>query len=124
MQQKMSIQDYEVWVNLGCSDEEKTHKQPILFNLEIFFSQDLPACKTDQLEDAVDYVKLTSILKVIATSKSFNLIEHLNLLAFNGVVEYLKSKDIKGDVKLSIKKVRVPVDYLRNGVVFSCETSL
>lgn len=124
MKQKLSIQEYEVWVNLGCSSEEQKHTQPVLFNLDIDFSQNVLGCKSDLLDDAIDYVKLTSILKMIATGKSYQLIEHLNQQALNGVVEYLKSKNVGGNVRLAVKKVRVPVDNLRSGVVFSCETSL
>jgi dihydroneopterin aldolase len=124
MKQKMLIQDYEVWVNLGCSTEEQKHTQPVHFNLEINFDDQVLGCKTDQLNDAIDYVKLTSILKVISTEKAFHLIEHLNHQAFLGVIEYLKAKDLKGEIKLSVKKIRVPVENLKSGVVFSCEIKL
>lgn len=124
MKQKMLIQDFEVWVNLGCSTEEQQHTQPVHFNLEINFENPVLGCQTDKLEDAIDYVKVTSILKMISTEKPFHLIEHLNHRAFSGVVEYLKSKNLKAEIKLSVKKIRVPVDNLRNGVVFECETKL
>jgi 7,8-dihydroneopterin aldolase/epimerase/oxygenase len=124
MKQKMLIQDYEVWVNLGCSAEEQKHTQPVHFNLEINFDKPVLGCTSDHLNDAIDYVKVTSILKVISTEKPFHLIEHLNHQAFSGVIEYLKTKDLKGEVRLSVKKIRVPVENLNNGVVFSCEIKL
>lgn len=118
------MQDFEVWVNLGCDTEEQKFTQPVHFNLEIDFTSPVLGCQTDNLEDTIDYVKITSILKMISTEKNFSLIEHLNHRAFSGVVEYLKSKNVNAEVKLSVKKIRVPVDNLRNGVVFSCETKL
>lgn len=124
MKQKMFVQGFEVWVHLGCSVEEQKFTQPVHFNLEINFTNPVLGCQTDNLDDAVDYVKVTSILKTIATEKNFSLIEHLNHRAFLGVVEYLKSKSIGAEVKLSVKKIRVPVENLRDGVVFSCETKL
>ena len=124
MKHQMHIQDFEVWVHLGCSVEEQKHVQPIHYSVDINFENPLQACQTDLLEDTVDYVKITSILKMISTEKTFHLIEHLNHQAFTGVVEYLKSKNLKAEVKLSVKKIRVPVDNLRNGVVFTCETKL
>ena len=124
MKQKMQVQDFEVWVHLGCSTEEQKFTQPVHFNLEINFTNPVLGCQTDNLIDTVDYVKITSILKMIATEKAFSLIEHLNYRAFSGVVEYLKSKNVGGEVRLSVKKIRVPVENLRNGVVFSCETTL
>ncbi len=124
MKQKMTVQDFEVWVHLGCYAEEQKHSQPVHYSLEINFEDPVLGCVTDKLEDAVDYVKITSILKMISTEKAFSLIEHLNHQAFSGVVEYLKSKNIKAEIKLSVKKIRVPVENLRNGVVFSCEAKL
>lgn len=124
MKQRLLVQDFEVWVNLGCDTEEQKFTQPVHFNLEIDFTSPVLGCQTDNLEDAIDYVKITSILKMISTEKNFSLIEHLNHRAFSGVVEYLKSKKVNAEIKLSVKKIRVPVDNLRNGVVFSCETKL
>lgn len=124
IQQKMKVQDFEVWVHLGCSTEEQKHAQPVHFGVEIQFDHPVQGCQTDLLEDAVDYVKLTSILKMISTEKAFHLIEHLNYRCLMGILEYLKSKNIKAEIKLSVKKIRVPVDNLRNGVIFSCEAKL
>lgn len=124
MKQKMVIQDFEVWVRLGCDEEEKKFTQPVHYNLEIHFEDSVLGSQTDKLDDAVDYVKITSILKMISTEKVFSLVEHLNYQAFTGIAEYLKSKNVRAEVKLSTKKIRVPVDNLRNGVVFSCETKL
>ncbi len=140
LRQKMCIQDFEVWVHLGCTIEEQKHAQPVHYNFELSyelsyelsiepnfgpnFTGAVLGCKTDKLEDTVDYVKITSILKMISTEQAYHLIEHLNHQSFTGIVEYLKSRNVKGEVKLSVKKIRVPVENLRNGVVFSCETKL
>lgn len=120
----MLIQDFEVWVRLGCDTEEQKFTQPVHFNLEICFDTPVVGCQTDNLEDAIDYVKLASILKMISTEKVFSLIEHLNQLCFSGIAEYLKSRHVEAEIKLSVRKIRVPIDNLRNGVVFSCETKL
>lgn len=121
---KLLIQDFEVWVHLGCTPEEQKHTQPVHYNLEINFENPVLGCQTDQLTDAVDYVKITSILKMISTEKRYHLIEHLSQQAFSGLVEYLESQNLKADIKLSVKKIRVPVENLKNGVVFSCEAKL
>ncbi len=124
MKQKLVIQDFEVWVHLGCDTEEQKFAQPVHFNVEFNFENAVLGAQTDRLEDSVDYVKITSILKMISTEKNYSLIEHLNHRVFSGVVEYLKSKKIAAELKLSVKKIRVPVENLKNGVVFSCETKL
>ncbi len=124
MKQKLQLQDFEVWVFLGCSREEQELSQPVHFNLDIDFEDSVSGSKTDQLEETVDYVKLASIIKIVATEKKFQLVEHLSFQCFTGVLEYLKSRNIKVKLKLSVKKIRVPIENLKNGVVFTCETKL
>lgn len=121
---KLLIQDFEVWVHLGCTVEEQKHTQPVHYNFEIDFENPVLGSQSDQLADTIDYVKITSILKMISTEKKFHLVEHLNQLAFDGIIEYLNSRNLKAAVKLSVKKIRVPVENLKNGVVFSCEAKL
>lgn len=124
MLHSIHIQDYEVWVSLGCAKEEQTYSQPVHFNLSLEYDELVKGAATDDLQDATDYVAITDIMKQVAQSKSFHLIEHLNEMVLNGIIQYLKSKYFKGHVKLSIKKIRVPVENLRNGVVFTCATRL
>ena len=124
MKHRMCVQDFEVWVHLGCSQEEQEYSQPVHYNLEIIFDNQVLGCQTDKLEDAVDYVKIAKILKDISTEKKYHLIEHLNHANLMGLIEYLKSKNVKGDIKLSVKKIKVPVENLRSGVVFLCEAKL
>ena len=124
MKHKLLVQDFEVWVHLGCDKEEQKFTQPVHFNLEIIFENPVLGAQTDQLEDSVDYAKMASILKMISTEKPYSLLEHLNFRVFSGVVEYIKSKKLGAELKLSVKKIRVPVENLKNGVVFSCEAKL
>jgi|GEM_PF-6215454 len=136
LRQKLQIQDFEVWVHLGCDAEEQKYLQPVHYNFEISYETSyespLLACQTDKLNDAIDYVKITSILKKISLEKKYNLIEHLNQQVFNGVLRYLmenlaeqiKLKNLQAEIKLTVKKIRVPIENLRNGVVFSCEAKL
>lgn len=124
MLHSIHIQDYEVWVSLGCAKEEQAYSQPVHFNLSLEYDELVKGAVTDDLQDATDYVAITNIMKKVAQSKSYHLIEHLNEMVLNGIIQYLKAKYFKGHVKLSIKKIRVPVENLRNGVVFTCATRL
>jgi 7,8-dihydroneopterin aldolase/epimerase/oxygenase len=124
MKHTIHIQDFEVWVSLGCAKEEQAYSQPVHFNLTLEYDELVKGAVTDDLQDATDYVALADIIKKVSQSKSFHLIEHLNEMVLNGIIHYLKSKYFKGHVKLSIKKIRVPVENLRNGVVFTCDTRL
>ncbi len=124
IKQKMHIKDFEVWVNLGCSTEEQKFTQPVHISLELNFKKNIQGTETDLLSDAVDYVMLTQIMKTRATQKPFHLIEHLCYEILLKITDHLKKQSIEGDLRLDVKKIRVPVENLRNGVVFSCETTL
>lgn len=124
MESHLRIQEFEVLINLGYSTEEQAVRQPVQFTLDLKFSETLAACGTDQLHDTVDYVELTKIITSVATMKNYHLIEHLNQQVLNDLIAYLKNKGISADLKLSVHKIIVPIAGLKNGVIFSCETSL
>ena len=124
MKQKLLIQDFEVMVNLGSTPEEQLAKQPVHFTLTVSFERPVAACDSDQLHDTVDYVELTQIMTAVATIKNYFLIEHLNQQVLEDLLSYLRNKQLKGIVSLAVKKILVPIENLRNGVVFSCEITL
>lgn len=122
--QTLRINQFEVWVHLGCSAEEQKHTQPVHFTLEIKFLKNLPGSQTDLLVDAVDYVELTESMKSVALAKHYRLIEHLNQEVFNALINVLKKKKFTAEIELTIKKIRVPVENLTNGVEFTCQQML
>lgn len=124
MKQTLKIKDFEVWVHLGCAVEEQKHSQPVEFTLNIEFSKNLKGYQTDSLHDAVDYVRLTEIMKSVASKKNYKLIEHLNHEVFVALIADIKTKDVSGEIALTIRKVRVPVENLRSGVEFTCQQTL
>lgn len=124
MKQTLKIKDFEVWVHLGCAIEEQKHSQPVQFTLNIEFAKNLNGFKTDSLHDAVDYVRLTEIMKTVATVKNYKLIEHLNYEVFTALIADIKTKDVSGEIELTIRKIRVPVENLRSGVEFTCQQTL
>lgn len=124
MQHSLRIQEFEVWVHLGCSEEEQKFTQPVHFTIELQMNAPILGAKTDKLSDAIDYVQLTEIIKKQAEAKNYKLVEHLGSEALNQLATYLKSKKIQAKLSLQTKKIRVPVENLKNGVVFTCETQL
>jgi dihydroneopterin aldolase len=120
----MRINDYEVWVSLGCSQEEQSYKQPVLFNLEIEFHVPVRGELSDQLTDAIDYVAVTDLLKLSAESKSYRLIESMCFEATEKVSAYLKQHQVVGLLKLSVLKQRPPVLNLNSGVSWTCQRRL
>ncbi|MGZ3692459.1 MAG: dihydroneopterin aldolase [Pseudobdellovibrio sp.] len=120
MKHQLLIQDYEVMVHIGTSVEEQKYFQPVRFSFEINYQQELLGASTDKLSDATDYVVLTDIIKKTATQKKFHLIEHLGHEVFKNLLLHLLSLRLKADLKLSAKKVQVPIENLKNGVTYSC----
>ncbi len=124
MRQTLKINNFEVWVNLGCAVDEQVNLQPVHFSLEIKFLKNLSGFCTDKLTDVIDYVTLTEIIKQTATSKSFHLIEHMNYLVFEKLIYSLKQQQTFADVILTIRKLQVPVESLKDGVEFTCQQIL
>ena len=124
MNQQLHIQDYEVSVHLGCDPVEQKYLQPVRFNFEINFTVPVKAATTDALQDAVDYVKLAEIMNSVAKNKKYHLIEHLGAQVFEALTTYLRSTGLKAEIKLSTQKINVPVENLKNGVVFTCSQNL
>jgi dihydroneopterin aldolase len=124
VKQTLKIKDFEVWVHLGCGIEEQKHSQPVEFTLNIEFLKNLNGCVSDNLHEAIDYVRLTEIIKTVSTKKSYKLIEHLNHEVFTELIADIKTKDVSGEISLTLRKIRVPVANLRSGVEFTCQQTL
>ena len=120
MKHLLQIQDYEIWVNLGCLADEQANKQPVHVSLILEFTALVKGAASDELQDTTDYVFLTKMIAEVASAKPYKLIEHLNDSIMNAILHDLRSTYFKGKVRLSVKKIRVPVENLRNGVVFEC----
>ena len=124
MKQTLKINDYEVWVHLGCLTEEQKHAQPVHFTLELKYLKNLTGTHTDNLADTTDYVHLVEIIKKTAQKKNYHLIEHLNHEVFIELISELKKNKASVEAQLTIRKIRVPVENLKNGVEFSCQMTL
>lgn len=124
MSSKMKINKYEAWVRLGCLPDEQAYVQPVHFDVEIEFNHAVAAEQTDQINDAVDYVRLTEIIQQTATVKPYHLIEHMCAQVMNKLIVYLSDKKIKGRLKVSLTKLRVPVAHLQAGVTWTCQKDI
>jgi dihydroneopterin aldolase len=120
MQQQMRIENYVIHARLGCEPEERRYPQPVHVTLQLDFDSPLDGAESDNLEGAVDYVELANILKFVAEQKEYRLVEHLNLCLFQNIAAYISSRNIKAVLRLETRKVRVPVENFRDGVVFTC----
>lgn len=121
---KLKIQGYEVMVHLGTSEEERKYLQPVRFDFEIQYDHNVQGAHTDMLNEATDYVELAGIIKKTSKKKKYQLIEHLNQQVFEALLDYLRIQGVMGQMTLSVNKIKVPVENLKNGVVFTCSTKL
>lgn len=116
----MFVENYEAFVSLGCSKEEQSFFQPVHLSVKIIFVKKVLGEQTDQLHEAVDYVSICEKLNLAATGKSFHLIEHMAYECMQSVKPLLKN--YSGTLKVSVKKIRVPVKQLQGGVRWTCQT--
>ncbi len=116
---KLSILDLRLWIHLGCSDEEKKHPQPVNFNIELTFTNNLKAMLSDCLNDAVCYAKIAKNIEDYCKDKKFNLIEHLTKSVAQIIEESLDTKkQLISSVKLIVHKINPPIPNLLRGVTF------
>ena len=52
---RLFLRDYEVWINIGVHDFEKTGEQRVVINVELFVPLTLSTPTADQLDEVVDY---------------------------------------------------------------------
>ncbi|MBN2534594.1 MAG: dihydroneopterin aldolase [Spirochaetales bacterium] len=73
---RIYIQDMKLSCIIGINEDERLNQQDVIINI-IIYADLSKACKSDNIEDTVDYKKLKiSIIKLIKNS-SYYLIEHL-----------------------------------------------
>ena len=118
------MQDFEVWVHLGCTSDEQRFTQPVHFSLDIKFHKNLEAVYTDELKDAIDYVSLADLIKQVAEKKHYHLVEHLCHEVTIRLSSFLTEKLVQGELAVHVHKIRVPVENIRNGVIFTCITTV
>lgn len=121
---EMKIKNYEVGVSLGCTPAEQSLIQPVLFNIEIFFNTQVLAETSDRLQDSLDYVELTDVVKQVAEKKSYQMIEHLGFSVAIALKEKVASTYPGSQMIVRTHKLRAPVKNLRDGVEWSCKINL
>lgn len=52
---RLFLRDYEVWINIGVHDFEKTGEQRVLINVDLFVPLALSTPTHDALDEVVDY---------------------------------------------------------------------
>lgn len=52
---RLFLRNYEVWVNIGVHDFEKTAEQRVIINVDLYVPLALSTPKQDELDEVVDY---------------------------------------------------------------------
>lgn len=114
----LSIRRLHTWVRLGCSAEERSVPQEVEVDLEISFPAVPDGVRTDRLEDTICYGDVCADITEASRAGEFALIEKLA----GDVMKRIRDRVGRGyGLKLSIHKLRPPIDNLRGGVVFILE---
>ena len=102
---KIEIKNLKIAGRHGVYDYEKT--QDKTFELDIILFLDLSAaCKSDNLEDTIDYAEIISVVIKEFTNKNYNLIEAVA----ESVISSLIKKFNFHKVILRIRKPHAPID--------------
>jgi FolB domain-containing protein len=73
---KIHITDLRLQCIIGINDWERTQKQDVIINVVLYADLKKP-CRTDRLEDSVDYKEIKKEIIATVENSSFNLIERL-----------------------------------------------
>lgn len=52
---RLFLRNYEVWINIGVHDFEKTGEQRVIINVDLYVPLALSTPQADRLEEVVDY---------------------------------------------------------------------
>ena len=73
---KIFLEDYEVDINIGIHEFEKTAPQRIVLNIELFVTEESSG-NSDTIDNAVDYDFLRKEITKLTETRHFNLQETL-----------------------------------------------
>ena len=121
---EMKIKNFEVWVSLGCTTEEQSLTQPVRFNIDILFASKVLAEESDRLQDSLDYVTLTNVIRSESEKKSYRMIEHLGWSVAVALKNEIGGQYLGGTITVRTQKLRAPVKNLHDGVEWSCKIAL
>ena len=112
---KVFLEDYEVDINIGIHEFEKTGPQRIVINIELFVAEALSG-NSDTIDNAVDYDFLRKEISKLTETRHFNLQETLcrSILEIVAVQPGVQSAIVstqKPDVYPDSRRVRDEMEY-------------
>jgi len=113
---QMYIENYSGYAHLGCSIEERTHKQEVRFSIQINFQEPPMGEVSDKLEETLCYANVCHLIDELTSTQHYQLIEKLALK----VLTELKKLQPQDEVIVTCHKVNPPVKNLFGGVKYVC----
>jgi dihydroneopterin aldolase / 2-amino-4-hydroxy-6-hydroxymethyldihydropteridine diphosphokinase len=102
---EISIEGLEVYAYHGVLPEEKTLGQPFVFDLTLSLAE-CAGCRSDRVEDTIDYTEVIDLVTEIATGESYDLLERLAYEVGSRVAERFP---VLGSVHVRVRKPRPPI---------------
>lgn len=99
----LTISNLELSVFCGCYESE--HKEPadVFVTIEIEF-ENLAACVSDSLSDAICYSSLIDYIRERTENKHYKLIEHLAEIILDKTKLFIKEKKTKAKISVLVEK--------------------
>jgi FolB domain-containing protein len=111
---RIILRGLECAVLLGWPATERSQTQTVVIDINIFYSQAIKGCVTDNLADTYCYDDLTQTLVKKIGQREFRLLEH-----FTYEVYQILKQIIKHDASISVRvKKNPPIPNLTGGIFF------
>lgn len=117
LRSKLTLNPFRLPIHLGCEAWERESTQSVDFQITFGFSSPLKAETSDELEDSICYAKVCDLISKLTKETHFKLIEKLAEDVRSSIAEHFPQHDF---LKVSVHKLKPPVDLLTNGVVYEC----
>ena len=111
MNEKILLKDMEFYGFHGVFEHERGLGQNFYVDLEMELDLDVP-CKTDSLEDTLDYVLIFNRVKEATENTRFNLLEALAQHIADTVLNFDKIKKVTVKVKKKFMPIRGQYNFV------------
>ncbi len=103
---KILIRNLKIYAYHGVLDEEKANGQYFIFDIDAFVDISVP-CKTDRVEDTVNYALMVERITDVFTSQKDDLIEKAVQRVADGLFAEF---DRISELRILLKKPSAPID--------------
>lgn len=118
-QAKLKLNTLRIMGFIGWSREERSHKQPIDFDLTFKLEKKPRACQSDELSDTINYERLIERIKALLQNESFALLEHLAQKTQDLLQEEI---NYPAKIEIQVTKPAPPLPEVQGGVSFTLKS--